>query len=287
MQYKEMTCAAVHDLSGGGKCSLTIALPVLSACGVETSVLPTAVLSTHTGGLGEVVSSDLTEILLPAAEHWKRAGFKFSALYSGFLASAAQIDVIERIFDILADDDTLVMVDPVMGDNGRLYRTYTEEMATGMARLCKKADIIVPNMTEAAHLLGLEYREGPHSERETEEILHGLCNLGAKRAVLTGVSFDGKTLGAASCDSVADEISYHFLPRVEGSFHGTGDLFASTLLGGLLNGMPLSRACSLATEFTHRCIKTTAERAADRRFGAKFEEHLPWLGAELKAYREA
>lgn len=287
MECKDMTCAAVHDISGGGKCSLTIALPVLSACGVETSVLPTTVLSTHTGGFGDVVSRDLTDMLLPTAEHWKSVGFKFSALYSGFLASAAQIDIIERIFDILADDNTVIAVDPVMGDGGRLYRTYTEEMADGMARLCKKADIVMPNMTEAARLLGIKYSEGPYREKAIEDILHGLCDLGAKKAVLTGVSFDSKMLGAVSYDSVSDKIAYHLLPRIEGTFHGTGDLFASALLGGILNGMTLDRACSLAVEFTHRVIKITAESFADRRYGVKFESCLPWLCAQLEEYRRS
>lgn len=287
MTNREMTCAAIQDLSGAGKCSLTVALPVLSVCGVETSVLPTAVLSTHTGGFTDVVNHDMTDEMLPIAERWAREGFRFSALYSGFLGSAKQIDIVERIFDMLKREDTLIMVDPVMGDGGRLYRTYTEEMANGMARLCAKADIIVPNMTEAARLLGTEYREIPHDKQEIEDILRGLCAIGAKRAVLTGVSFDGEAVGCASYDSEAGEYSFCFLPRIEGSFHGTGDLFASALLGGLLNGKALSEACLLATEFTHRCIKTTAERAADRRFGAKFEEHLPWLGAELKVYRKA
>lgn len=286
MTSEEMTCATIQDISGGGKCSLTIALPVLSACGVETSVLPTAVLSTHTGGFGEVVSRDLTPELLPTAQHWQRCGFHFTSIYSGFLANAEQIEMVEKFFEMFKSADTMIMVDPVMGDNGRLYRTYTEEMANGMARLCKAADIIVPNMTEAAHLLGIEYTEPPYTEQYVKNILHGLCELGTQKAVLTGVSFDGETVGAASYDSLTDEIAVHLEPRVEGNFHGTGDLFASTLLGALQNGMSLGEGCSLATKFTHRVIERTAALGGDRRFGVKFEHELPWLCGQIENFRE-
>ena len=180
MIYKEMSCLAIHDISGVGKCSLTVALPVLSCCGVETSVLPTAVLSTHTGGFDGYTYRDLTEDLLPMAEHWKQVGCRFQSLYSGFLGSAGQIGLVEQVFDWFKGEDTLIMVDPVMGDGGKLYRTYTPEMADGMARLCRKADIVVPNMTEACHLLGRPYNPGPYTREEIREILRELCALGPR-----------------------------------------------------------------------------------------------------------
>ncbi len=166
MIYKEMSCLAIHDISGVGKCSLTVALPVLSCCGVETSVMPTAVLSTHTGGFEGYTYRDLTDDLLPMAEHWRKVGARFQSLYSGFLGSAGQIGLVEQVFDWFKGEDTLIMVDPVMGDGGKLYRTYTQEMADGMARLCQKADIVVPNMTEACHLLGRPYNPGPYTREE-------------------------------------------------------------------------------------------------------------------------
>lgn len=178
MEYKEMSCLAIHDISGVGKCSLTVALPVLSCCGVETSVLPTAVLSTHTGGFTGFTYRDLTEDLLPMAEHWKQVGCRFQSLYSGFLGSAGQIGLVEQIFDWFREENTLIMVDPVMGDGGKLYKTYTPEMASGMARLCGRADIVVPNMTEAHHLLEREYDPGPYTRQQIEGILKGLCALG-------------------------------------------------------------------------------------------------------------
>lgn len=281
MKYKERSCAAIHDLSGLGKCSLTVALPVLSACGVETSVLPTAVLSTHTGGFTGFVCRDLTEELLLMARHWKRENARFSALYSGFLGSAEQIGMVEGIFEMFREPGTLVMVDPVMGDGGKLYQTYTDEMADGMIRLCRKADIVVPNLTEACRILGREYDPGPYTREQVQDILSELCKLGPRMAVLTGVTFDDEELGAAFLDTAAGQTGFFLKPRIEGFFHGTGDLFASTLLGGLLNGWSLERACALAVDFTHKTIVTTRDHSTDRRFGPKFETHLGWLAAQF------
>lgn len=287
MVYKEMNCLAIHDISGVGKCSLTVALPVLSCCGVETSVMPTAVLSTHTGGFTGFTYRDLTEDLLPMAEHWKQVGCHFQSLYSGFLGSAGQIGLVEQIFDWFREKDTIIMVDPVMGDGGKLYQTYTKEMADGMGRLCRKADIVVPNMTEACHLLGRDYDPGPYTREQVEEILRGLCELGPKMAVLTGVWLKAGSLGTACFDSQTGRTELFLTDRIEGFYHGTGDLFASALLGGLLNGMTLEASCEIATEFTWRTIETTFEKSADHRFGPKFEAHLPWLAEKMEACRKS
>ena len=286
MEYKEMSCLAIHDISGVGKCSLTVALPVLSCCGVETSVLPTAVLSTHTGGFSGFTYRDLTEDLLPMAEHWKSLGCRFQALYSGFLGNAGQIGLVEQIFDWFRQEGTLVLVDPVMGDGGKLYQTYTPEMADGMGRLCRKADIVVPNMTEAYHLLGRDYDPGPYTRDQVVDILKGLCALGPRMAVLTGVWLQVGSLGTACYDARTGEAELFLTDRIEGFYHGTGDLFASALLGGLLNGACLKEACETATEFTWRTIETTFEKSADHRFGPKFECHLPWLGEKMEACRK-
>ena len=286
MVYQEMSCAAVHDLSGVGKCSLTVALPVLSACGVETSVLPTAVLSTHTGGFEGFTYRDLTEDLLPIARHWKSVGCAFQALYSGFLGSEAQIGMVEEIFELFRGPDTLIFVDPVMGDGGKLYRTYTPGMADGMVRLCERADIVAPNMTEACHILGRPYSPGPYTKGEIETVLSDLCKLGPRMAVLTGVWFEESRLGTACLDTASGSAEFFLLSRVEGAYHGTGDLFAASLLGGLCNGMALGEACAVATEFTHRAIGTTRAYSRDVRFGPKFEVHLPWLAARMEGFRE-
>lgn len=286
MLEQQRTCAAIHDLSGAGKCSLTVALPVLSVCGVETSVLPTAVLSTHTGGFTGFTYRDLTEDLLPVARHWKKAGFRFHALYSGFLGSEAQIDLVAEIFQMFREPGTFVVVDPVMGDNGKLYQTYTEEMAQSMVRLCRRADLVVPNITEACRLLEIPYREGPYTRAFIGEVLAGLCELGPQKAVLTGVYLEEKRLGAACLDRKAGKPEFFLRDRMPGFYHGTGDLFASVLVGGLFNGMSLSEACDTAVEFTHRSIVSTKEKSKDFRFGPKFEEHLPWLGEKMEECRK-
>ena len=180
MTYQKMSCAAIHDLSGVGKCSLTVALPILSACGVETAVMPTAVLSTHTGGFTGYTYRDLTDDMLPMAEHWKKEGCSFDAVYSGFLGSPEQIGIVAEIFAMFREKGAFVAVDPVMGDAGKLYATYTKEMADGMGTLCRSADLVMPNFTEACHILGMPYREGPYEETYVREILERLCAMGPK-----------------------------------------------------------------------------------------------------------
>ncbi len=282
MQQRKMACGAIHDLSGFGKCSLTVALPVLSACGIEVSALPTAVLSTHTGGFTGFIYKDLTAELLPMARHWKSVGARFGALYSGFLGSEEQIGMVEEIFSMFREEDTLVLVDPVMGDGGKLYQTYTKAMADGMGRLCRQADVVAPNVTEACHILGMAYDPGPYTQGFIREVLEGLCALGPEMAVLTGVWTQEGELGAACYDRESREVRTSLLPRIEGYYHGTGDLFSSALLGGLLNGMGLGEACATAVEFTHRAIVTTHASGEDTRFGPKFEGHLNWLGQRVR-----
>lgn len=272
--------AAIHDLSGVGKCSLTVILPILSAAGIECAALPTAVLSTHTGGFGEVVCRDLTEDMLPIARHWRREHIGFDALYSGYLASYQQIGLVRETFGLLRGSRTLVMVDPVMGDDGRLYSLYIPEMARGMADLCACADIIVPNLTEAAILLGRDYRPRLTPE-ETEETLRALSRLGPRRVVLTGVHFREGELGAACYDAGIDRMEYEAGPAVPGRFHGTGDVFASVLLAGLLHGNSLAGAVRLAVSFTAESIRRTADAGTDPRFGVRFEPGLPGLAERI------
>lgn len=272
---RQKRVAAIHDISGFGKCSLTVALPIISAAGIETSVIPTAVLSTHTGGFTGFTYRDLTEDLPPFADHWKGLGLEFDAMYSGFLGSFEQIDMVENIFRQFKTDHNLIMVDPVMADNGQLYSIYTPEMAKGMARLCKSADIVVPNLTEAAFLLGREFQDGPYEREYIEQLLKDLAALGPKKVVLTGVWFDSNELGSAGYDSVTGEISYAFSERIEGAYHGTGDVYGSALLAGLLNGFDIQRAMQLAVDFTCGAIRRTKEAGTDIRFGVNFEAEIP------------
>jgi len=274
---KQKRIVAIHDISCVGRCSLTVALPILSAAGFDTGVLPTAVLSTHTGGFTGFTYRDLTEDIRPISDHWHSLGLRFDAMYSGFLGSFDQIALVAELFDRFRADGTLVLVDPVMADEGKLYGVYTPEMAKGMAGLCAKADVIVPNLTEAAFLLDEPYREGPYDRAYIDGLLRRLTSLGPSKVVLTGVYFDDKKLGAAAYDKDADEIRCAFADRIPGYFHGTGDVFGSALLAGLLHGYSLDAAAQLAVDYTHRCILLTVEANQEKRYGVCFERALPFL----------
>ena len=273
---RQKRALAIHDISCIGRCSITVALPILSAAGINTGVLPTAVLSTHTGGSSGYTYRDLTEDLAPIAAHWKSLGLSFDALYSGFLGSYQQIDRIAELFRAFRTKDNLILVDPVMGDNGAFYAVYSERMAQEMRKLCAMADLIVPNCTEAAFLLDRPYHV-PCTEAETRELLLALTELGAPCVVLTGVSLQAGRLGAACYDKRIDRFVYTDAPYVEGFFHGTGDLFSSALLAALLNDFSLEKALSVAVRYTHRCIEYTVEEGQEARFGPCFERAMPFL----------
>ena len=278
---RQKRVAAIHDISCFGRCSLTVALPILSCAGIETSVIPTAILSTHTGGFTGFTCRDLTEDILPVATHWQSLGLGFDALYSGYLGSFEQIDIVSEVFGRLKSEGTLILVDPVMADNGRLYADFGEDFPKGMLRLCQAADIIVPNITEACFLLGRPYTAGPYEETFIEDILLGLSALGPRQIVLTGITFDGKHLGAACYDAAEDKIDYSFAQCIEGYYPGTGDIFASTLLSGLLTGHDLNKSCRLAVDFTVKSISRTKEAGTDWRYGVNFEAGLGALSAML------
>ncbi len=269
--------AAINDISGFGKCSLTVALPVISAMGIEVAALPTAVLSTHTGGFPDFTYRDLTADMRPIAEHWKSLRLNFDAIYSGFLGSVEQIDIVSDFIDDFKSEDTVVLVDPAMADGGRMYATFDKAFAGHMKRLCQKADIIVPNFTEAAFMLDEEYIEAPYEKSYVEDTLKRLCDLGVPNVVLTGVSFDEMQVGSAAYDGKTGEISYALADTVDGFFHGTGDVFASALLGAYMNGQSLSRSAEIAVEYTHGCIVRTKQAGTDLRYGVDFEHGIPEL----------
>ena len=274
--------AAIHDLSGFGKCSLTVALPILSAAGIETSALPTAILSTHTGGISGYTYRDLTEDMRPVMKHWKSLDIKFAAIYTGFLGSFEQLDIVKEFFDAFRQEDNLILVDPVMGDNGELYTVFTREFAAGMRMLCQKADIIVPNLTEAALLLDEPYHPGPYTHAYIESLLRKLGALGPQKVVLTGVYFKEDELGAATYDRTTDTIDYVFTQKIPGYYHGTGDVFASALLSALLNDFSLIDAAAIAVHFTTDSIRRTYKAKTDYRFGVNFEQSFPDFLKELK-----
>ncbi|GHV46566.1 pyridoxal kinase [Clostridia bacterium] len=270
--------AAIHDISCFGRCSLTVALPILSAAGIETAVIPTAVLSTHTGGFDGYTFRDLTEDILPIAEHWKKLGLSFDALYTGYLGSFLQLDIVGKVFDMLRGEKTLIMIDPVMADNGQLYAAFSKEFPNGMAQLCRKADIIVPNLTEASLLLSETYEDGPYTRDYIKEKLKKLAELGDSigTVVLTGVFFkdEPEKLGAAAFDRSTGTYEFSLTDRIPGYYHGTGDVFASVFLAGLMNERGLSVSLKKAVDFTAMSIVRTKEAGTDIRFGVNFEAEL-------------
>ncbi|MDR2010367.1 MAG: pyridoxamine kinase [Bacteroidales bacterium] len=279
---RQKRVVAIHDISGFGKCSLTVALPIISAAGIETTVLPTAVLSTHTGGIPGFTYRDLTEDIEPISKHWKDLGLNFDAIYTGFLGSFEQLDLVSKFFDDFKTAGNIILVDPVMADHGKLYSIFTPEFAEGMAKLCSKADIIIPNMTEALLMLKQEYKEGPYTEEFIQDVLMGLSGLGPKQIVLTGVHFDNTKLGAATYEKVTNTVGYAFANRIPGMYHGTGDVFGSALLGAILNNFNLLQAAEIAVKFTTESIRRTADAKTDIRFGVNFEESIPNYLKELK-----
>lgn len=272
--------AAIHDISCFGRCSLTVALPILSAAGLETSVIPTAILSTHTGGFTDYTFRDLSDDILPIANHWKSLGIGFDAMYTGYLGSFEQLDIICQLFELFQGPENLLFVDPVMADHGVLYPAFGPDFPAGMAKVCAKADAIVPNLTEAALLLGEGYREGPYEKGYVEDILHRLGELGPSKVFLTGVFFDDKELGAAAYDRQSGEISYAFNEKLPGAYHGTGDVFGSALLAALLADCGLQQAIQVAVDFTLNALRRRKDTDDDR-FGVNFEYGLADLARLL------
>ena len=274
--------AAIHDISGVGKCSLTVALPIISAAGVECSVLPTAVLSTHTGGFTGFTCRDLTADIAPIVAHWQSLALHFDAIYTGFLGSFEQIDLVSQAFDALATEDTLIAVDPVMADNGQLYTIFDKTFPPAMKKLCAKADLIMPNLTEAAFMLGEPYQAGPYTKDYITGILQRLsAAIPAKNIVLTGVYFDEQQLGAAAYDAASGEVSCVLGRKIPGSYHGTGDVFGSALVGALMRGKTLAEAVRIAIDFTVASISWTKEAGTELRYGVNFEANLPLYIKEL------
>ena len=265
---------SVQDISCVGKCSLTVALPIISAMGVECAILPTAVLSTHTMFRGYTFR-DLTEDLNPIIDHWQKEHFDFRAVYTGYLGSREQLAIVERLF--AAYPTSYRVVDPVMGDNGKLYPGFTEEFAGEMAALCAKADIILPNMTEASFMLGVPSPGNDYDEAYVRDILKRLAALGPRIAALTGVSLERGKLGVMAYDSEKDEFFYYCREHLPASFHGTGDIFASTFTGALVRGGDCKEALRVAADYTVECILRTLENPDHVNYGVEFERAIPYL----------
>lgn len=269
--------AAIHDMSGFGRCSLTVAIPILSAMGVQCCPLPTAFLSTHTGGFEGFTFLDMTDEMPKVADHWASLGLTFQAIYSGFLGSARQIGIVEDFIRRFRRPDTVVVIDPVMGDYGRVYQTYTAAMCDGMARLAELADVITPNLTEAALLLGQPYDALPAGEAGLRQITERLSLEGRRSVVLTGASLAPGQTGAVCYDARTGRTQVVQTAYIAHEFHGTGDVFASVLTGALVRGSALADAAGQAAEFVRACAQRTAAENLPMREGVDFEPLLRLL----------
>ena len=263
--------AAIHDLSGFGRCSLSVILPTLSVMGVQVCPVPTTVFSTHTG-LGSVEQRDLSDFTLPCLEHYRRLGLEFECVYSGFLSSQEQIDHCLKFFSTY--QDALAVVDPVMGDHGRPYRTITPQMRSRLGELVRVADIITPNLTEACMLLKIPYFNEGLSRAQAKSLLVRLSELGPNYVVITGAPMASGSIANIGYDRQNNSFWYIDCDYVPVSYPGTGDLFASVLTGGFLTGDSLPMAMGRAAYFVERCIKTTFSYSSDTRYGVMLEKEL-------------
>ncbi|MDR3982876.1 MAG: pyridoxamine kinase [Dysosmobacter sp.] len=271
--------AAIHDMSGFGRCSLTVAIPVLSAMGVQCCPLPTAFLSTHTGGFTGFTFLDMTEEMPKVAAHWQELDLRFHAIYSGFLASDRQIGIVSDFIRTFRRSDTLVVIDPVMGDDGKAYQTYTSALCSGMTHLAELADVITPNLTEAAFLLGRPYDQLPQEEAGLQELVRELGLHGRRSVVLTGVSLSPGKTGAMCFDAKTSRTETVQVDMIAHPLLGTGDIFASVLTGALVRGDTLFSAAAQAADFVRACAVHTAAQDLPLREGVDFE---PMLGLLTK-----
>ena len=268
----------IQDISCVGKCSLTVALPIISAEGVEAAIIPTAVLSTHTM-FKNFTCKDLDDQILPIAEHWKNEGITFDAFYTGYLASAEQIGKVKKLIGDLKTDGNLVIIDPAMADNGKLYPAFDADFPKEMAKLAAVADIVLPNITEACYLTDTPFRE-EYDESFAKDIMKKLAAQGAKKVVLTGAAFDGK-YGVMLYDSDTDEFYMYEQEKLDAAFHGTGDIFSSSFTGALVRGFAIEKAIEIAADYTAECIRITKNTPDSNWYGVDFERAIPYLVKKL------
>lgn len=268
MVYKKIL--TIQDISCVGQCSLTVALPILSACGMETCILPSAVLSTHTAGFSGFTFRDLTDDMPAILEHWKKENIKFKAIYTGYLGSIKQIGYVRDILKTMGTNDCVRIVDPAMADNGQLYSIFNQDYVEAMKVLCGEADILVPNITEACFLTDEEYKE-IYDEGYICNLVEKLKALGAKTVVLTGVSYESGKTGVVVYEN--GKMEYYKHDKIAKGSHGTGDIYASAFVGALMNDKSVYEAAKIAADYTVKCIINT-QGDADHWYGAKFETVL-------------
>lgn len=270
----------IQDISCYGQCSLTVALPIISACGVETAILPSAVLSTHTAGFKDFTVRDLSSDMPDIRAHWVKENIKFDALYTGYLGSTEQIQYVLDIKNTCLKDGAYFIVDPAMADNGKLYPAFDMAYAKEMAVLCSNADIILPNITEACFMTGMEFKSSGYDEAYILELIEKLAALGAKNVVLTGVGYKPQEYGVAVYEGDIKNVKYYFGKRIPKDSHGTGDVYASSFTGAYMMGESLYDAAAIAVDFTIESIEKTLDDDSHW-YGVKFEKALPTLVKRL------
>lgn len=276
MDYKRIL--TIQDISCVGQCSLTVALPILSACGLETAILPSAVLSTHSVGFQDFTFRDLADDIPAIEKHWQKEGIRFEAVYTGYLGSAEQIDMVKDIFTHLLVPGGKKIVDPAMADSGELYPAFDMDFVRVMKSLVAEADIILPNITEAALLTDSEYRT-EYDEAYIDGLVKGLHQLGADTVVITGVSYNPETTGVLVSEN--GNTTYYTHELLDRGCHGTGDVFASSFVGAYMHGKSVTEAAKIAADYTLSCIKNTIDDP-NHWYGVKFE---PVLGELIEALK--
>lgn len=262
---------SVQDISCYGQCSLTVAQPVLSAYGIETAILPSAILSTHTGGFTGFTVLDLTDEMPKIVDHWHKENIKFDAIYTGYIGDTRQFELIKDMRSLM-NPEGLMICDPAMADHGQLYVALNDDIVEGMRGLVKESDIIMPNLTEAAFLLDIPYVENPTKD-QVDEMLKKLSDMGPTTVIITGVSYEVGKIGAVAYLKNEDKTIEYFTTKMEKSYHGTGDIFSSVLIANLLNGNDINECLKDACEFIVDCIKETMPDEAHG-YGVKFEQVL-------------
>lgn len=270
---KQKRIVTIQDLSCIGKCSLGVALPVISALGIETAVLPTAVLSTHTGGFENYTFCDLTNEMSKISDHWESQGFEFDAIYVGYLGSFRQLRIVKEFIDRFRQENTVVFIDPVMADNGELYKGFDDAFVKEMVKLIRRADVICPNLTEACFLTDTEFLQNP-DRKYIDDIMGKLCEF-CPTVVLTGVGYDEDSCGVVAREN--GKLIEVFRKKIDGHFYGTGDLFASAFIGEYVNTRDFKRAINLATDFVSLSIEKTLDERDKYWYGLKFEQALSVL----------
>ena len=277
MSYKKVL--TIQDISCVGQCSLTVALPIISACGLETCVLPSAVLSTHTAGFTGYTFRDLTEDMPAIKDHWVKEGIQFDAIYTGYLGSTKQIDYVADIFEDTASKNGVKIVDPAMADNGNLYPGFDADFVEAMKGLCAKADYLIPNITEACFLTGIEYKT-EYDREYVDLLLQKLTALGCKNIIFTGISYEEGKTGVVVFEE--GNYSYYEHEKLTNSCHGTGDIYASAFIGAFMRGKSAYEAAKIAADYAVECIRETA-KLENHWYGAAFE---PALGKLIAAINE-